>query len=289
MATAVYTDNTSPALPKTEGISQQELAVLLANMTQTLLEDVAKLTDISAKEQQLSAEASQDWVSVAKSNFDQTQASEKAYQASLEAQKNPPWWQQLVNVMVKYVLPIVMCAVAGLAFGPAALVITAAVILATTIPVKDGKSLVGLASSAIAQGVASATGMSPAAEEVTEGVINVTFAVVLAVVGGGAASAFAVEAAVETAATEEAETAVGEAVENGSSSNAGKLVGFNSFATVGATGDRAAGRGCWRWSIRSLRAAGESLLKPFAKPSCPPSHQGECSKTRSAITSRKFE
>lgn len=205
-------------------ISQQELANILAAMTQTLLEDVSKIAGLLAEDQQKSAEVAQDWVGVAKSNFDETKAAEKAYEDALNAQKNPPWWQQLINIVVKYVLPAVMCVIAGLAFGPAAFVITAAVILATTIPVKDGKSLVGLASSAIAKGLGSAFNLSPAAQEVAEGVINVTFAVVLAIAGGGAASACAAEAATEAAVAEEAENVV--------SSGASKLVGFNTFVTV---------------------------------------------------------
>src|SRR5208282_6600399 len=55
--------------------------------------------------------------------------------------------------------------------------------------------------------------------------------------------------------------------------------------------DPAAGRGCLPWSIRSLRAAGESLAKPksLSNPSCPPSQQGDCFETRSSIASLKNE
>ena len=61
--------------------------------------------------------------------------------------------------------------------------------------------------------------------------------------------------------------------------------------SVTATDDPAAGRGYWPWSIRSLRAAGESLAKPksVSNPFCPPSQHGHCSETRSSIASLKNE
>jgi hypothetical protein len=214
-----------------DGISQQALMLLLAMMTQTLLDDVSKMSGMQASHAQHLAETAQDWVGAAQSQLEQTKQAEQAYQQALDAQKNPPWWQQLIDILVKYVLPAVIVLVAGIAFGPVAAAATLAVILATTVPVKDGKSLVGLAASAIAQALSKACGLNAGETEIAEGVTNVVLAVVLAVASGGASAAFAVEEGAATAVEE----AVAEEAEEGAStasSGAAKMVGLGTFATV---------------------------------------------------------
>lgn len=224
-----------------DNISQQDLALLLAAMTQSLLTDVSKVVQLLSTQQEANATASQDNVSLASYREQQAAQAEQAYQSQLNAQKNPPWWQTLLNIVVKYVLPLVMCVVAALVFGPAAGVVALVVLAATTIPIKDGKSLVGLASAAIAKGLSEDFGWSAGVTELVEGIVNVVMATVLAVVGGGVSSAFAIG--------EAAETAVSEAVEDGASSaessvaddagggsnfrmNAAKTIGLTTFASV---------------------------------------------------------
>lgn len=216
-------------MPENGDITPQQLAAILAAMTQTLLTDMSKLVEFLAEQQDISAQASQLDVSAAKAVQSQEEAAQKAYLQKLQEEENPPWWKKLLNVLTQYVLPIILCAVSAVIFGPAAGIISAIVFLATAVPVKDQQSLVGVISSSIAGAIGKACGWSAGTIEIVQGVLNVAMAVILAVVTGGAASSACAEEAVVETASSEVETA-----ESSASTNAGKFVGVNTFSSVTA-------------------------------------------------------
>jgi hypothetical protein len=152
----------------------------------------------------------------------------------LQEEEHPPWWKQLVDIITKYVAPILMCIVAGVIFGPAAGVISAMIFLATSVPVKDQQSLVSLMTSGIVNGLAKDFGWSAGVTAIVQGVFNVVVAVILAYATGGAASSAVAEEALANAADSTLESA-----ESTVANNAGKFMAFNTFSSVTASTN------CW--------------------------------------------
>lgn len=200
-------------------ISPQDLVMLLAAMTQVLLTDMSKTAEALAQQAEANAQVSQLEVGAAN-----TQSQEAlADQQKLQAEQNQTVWQQIANICTKYVLPALMCVAAAAIFGPAAGLIAGAIFLATAVPIHDGKSLVSLASSGIAEGLGKDFGWSPGVIQLVQGVLNVAIAVGLAVIGGAAASAGTVGEAVEESA-----------VESTLQTNAGRFTAFNAFSSTTA-------------------------------------------------------
>ncbi len=229
-------------LKETQGsISPEDLATLLAAMTQELLIDMSKTVQALAQQEEANAQASQLNVGAAQSQAEQAVSD----QQKLQAEEHQTIWQQIANAFIKYVLPALMCIVAAVIFGPAAGIIAGAIFLATAVPIKDGKSLVALASSGIADSLSKDCGWSAGTTQLVQGVLNVVIAVGLAVVSGGAASTCtAGEAVAEVATTVEEtvtttiEESAASTLENGSQTvsklqtSAGRFTAVNAFSST---------------------------------------------------------
>jgi|GEM_PF-6524697 len=206
-------------------ISWQQLQENLAAMKSTILKTLADMIRFISEQMKENSELAQVNVGLAESQFEKAKKAEKDLEASL----NPPWWKVLLNIICKYILPIVLCVVAFVVFGPAAGMIAAAVFLLTALPIYDGKSVFSLCMEGISQGIGQLFHLSEAQVKVLQGVLTVVTAVLLAIAGGEAAAGEAIEEGIDVAAEEGASFA----------SSVQKFIGANVFGSV--TGNS----GCW--------------------------------------------
>ncbi|HEX2579717.1 MAG TPA: hypothetical protein VHK67_04880 [Rhabdochlamydiaceae bacterium] len=136
------------------------------------------------------------------------QAIEKAKQAETIAQR--PWWETLIQV----VLAVVALVASFVTFGVVGLVLTAALLVLTTVPIPglSGKTVTGFIASKIAEALGKAHNWSQAKIQEVTGYINLAIGVVLAVASFGIGFAGA-SASAASAATTVVEEVVDDGVE----------------------------------------------------------------------------
>jgi hypothetical protein len=217
-------------------VSWQDLQVELAMMIQTVLSCMSNMLNFISQEQQQNAEMSQLNVGLAKL---QSAQADKDYKAEI-ASENQPWYDKLLDIVLKYILPIALAIVSLFTFGATAFLIAVVILAITLIPMNsEGQSLLQIVSGAIAEGIGSACGMTPDQIQILQGCIGLIIAIGLAVLGGvGALEGTVVEVA-ETAA-EEASTVAGSVGET-VAGTVGETVG-ETTETVAETAENAAAK-----------------------------------------------
>ncbi len=253
----------SKAEDSSSGNSSQDVAEALAAMTQSLLSSMQKMLQFLSEEAEQNAQTSQENVSLSSS-----QAAEAA--KDLNSVLHPSFWASFLPTFLKILGPVlaVSSLVLALYIGPAAFLITAAIIVVTMIPVHNGQGMLASAVDAAVQAVGKDCGWSPATIQLVKGIINLVVGISVAILGGYAAAGEAVAEVADTAAEEvgteldvfasnatnfadQAEEISGEADQIGEQaeqtvesaaakaaryqSNAAKFVGFNTAAsTIGS-------------------------------------------------------
>lgn len=211
-----------PSQNRDRDVSWAELQEELAKMQESLLKTMANMINFIAQEQVQNSKIAQINVGLMEDDFQKAKKAEEDLQAAL----NPPWWKALGEIFLKYILPLILCAITAVFCGPAAAAVAVAIFLLTAIPISNGESVVSLCSEGIADVIGDVFHLSPEAVQLVKGIVSIVIAVVLAVVGGFAATGSAVSG------VEEAAEGGAEAFAN----SAGKFAAANAFSsTIGNT------------------------------------------------------
>lgn len=103
---------------KTEAdIPSNVLAEKQAKMLMAILNSFSILLATLSHQEELNSQISQGSITAAEANYNEAKTQETKLEQALYKKEHSPWWKSLLNVVVKYVLPVVMCVVALLTFG----------------------------------------------------------------------------------------------------------------------------------------------------------------------------